>query len=183
MRYRLRLVTKILQYVLLIALLRGSFPLSPVLAQSLLSPRQERGGSFGGPGESRCAVAVEPQIVLSRKESGFGRPDRVVDFTITVFITNQCQEPVHILHDSFVSYQTNFPLLIEESSQPPECVTQQRSFSGLIPPQQKVPFAFRVQGCTFPASQMENPRVTLDTGMVVTDKGEKPIPAVTEVLP
>lgn len=132
----------------------------------------------------RCTdIGVEPQVVLSRQASGGERAERTVDFTITVFVTNQCPDPLQLQHGSFISYQTNFPPLVPEGSQPPECLRQQRYFSGLVPPRQQVPFAFRVQGCTIPASQLESPQVTLDAGRLVTESGEKPIPAVTEMLP
>jgi len=132
----------------------------------------------------RCTeLSVEPQIVLNRKEEGIERADRIVDFIITVFVTNQCQEPVQLQQSSFVSYHTNFPPLVQEINQPPECLAQQRSLSGLVPPLQKVPFAFRVQGCTFPATQLDSPQVTLETGRIITNGTEKPIPSVTEMLP
>jgi hypothetical protein len=159
-------------------------PHTRVAAQPLFPSNQDRSKPFGGSSANRCAdVSAEPQIVLNRKDSGIERPERLVDFTITVFVTNQCQEPVQLLNGTFISYQTNFPPLVQQTNQPPECLGQQRSFSGLVPPLQKVPFAFHAQGCTFPASPMESPRVTLETGRIVTDKGEKPIPSVTEALP
>jgi hypothetical protein len=154
--------------------------MSLATAQPFHSPSQQR----SGPGDSRCAdVSVEPQIDIQRSESSLDRADRIIDFTITVFVTNQCPEPLQLRHGSFVSYRTNFPSLGQELNQAPECLGQQRSFSGLAPPLQKVPFAFRVQGCSLPASYQESPRVTLETGRIITSRGEKPIPAVTEVLP
>jgi hypothetical protein len=111
------------------------------------------------------------------------RASRLIDFTITVFVTNQCQEPAQLLQASFIAYQTNFPSFLHSESQPPGCIGQRRSFSGLLPPLQKIPFVFRAQGCVFPASQIDSPRVTLETGRVVTEKGELSIPSVTETLP
>ncbi|MGH7962372.1 MAG: hypothetical protein ACRERD_11205 [Candidatus Binatia bacterium] len=180
-RFEISMWNNLLYCGLVLILLLWSLP---VLAQPFPSPQQQKSRPFGEPGTGRCTeVSVEPQIVLNRRESSFERAERIVDFTITVFVTNQCQEQVQLSHGSFVAYHTNFPALVQELSQPPECLAQQRSFSGLVPPLQKVPFTFRVQGCTFPAAQMEGPRVTLETGRIAIDGGEKPIPSVTEVLP
>lgn len=136
------------------------------------------------PTENKCAnLSVESHISLSPHGGRSDDAYRTADFAITVFVSNQCPEPVQLLHGSFISYQTNFPSIVLDMPQPPECVGQQHSFSGTVPPFQKAPFVFRAQGCAFPSAQGESPRVTLEAGSILTNDGETPIPTITEVSP
>lgn len=151
------------------------------LAQSFPALTQDR--SRGSEAEHCADLTAEPHIVLTKQDGGIDRTEQVLDFTITVVVGNQCPTPVQLQQGSFVSYQTNFPPQVQDVNQPFECLGQQRYLSGLIPPRQKQPFSFRVQGCLFPADHLETPHVTLDTGRLITEKGEKPIPSLTEMAP
>ncbi len=133
------------------------------------------------PGKPQCSdIAVEQQIAMTPSEGLEG--ESLLNFSISIFVANNCQEPARILQESFIAYRTNLPLLVGDKSQPQECLGQQLGFSGLVPPMQKFPFVVRRQGCLLPASPVERPRVTVETGRVVTDRGEKTIPHVMEEL-
>lgn len=170
-------------FLLTILLCLYSPPYRFAAAQLFPSDGQDKSNPFGRPGTSPCTdLSVEPQITLTRQGGRFDQTEQMVDFTIIVFVTNQCPDTVQLQEGSFLSYRTNFPPIVQDLSQRQECLGQQRNFSGLVPPHQKAPFLFRIQGCIFLASGLDAPRVTLETGRIVTDKGDRPIPSVAEGL-
>jgi hypothetical protein len=149
-------------------------------AQPFAKPPADR-PSFSAPAAPCGDLAVEPQLVLRRDDSSQG--ESLVEFTITVSVTNPCAEPLAVRYGSFLSYQTNFPPVVESGGQPAGCAGRQWSFSGTVPPHQRSPFMLRVQRCVFPSARGEPPRVALESGTLVTDRGERPIPSLTRFLP
>ncbi|MEA2626904.1 MAG: hypothetical protein QOD06_2949 [Candidatus Binatota bacterium] len=134
--------------------------------------------------ESSCReFAVDSQIALRRVDSAPEREAELIEFTVTVSVSNPCNEPLQVQYGSSVAYQSNFPPLAQAAGQPPGCIGQQVSFSGVVPPHQNQPFAFRSQACAYPTAAPEPARVAVESGRVVTDRGERPVPSLSRALP
>lgn len=132
----------------------------------------------GEPPAAPCAeLMVEPELVIRR--SAAEAEYRVFDFVITVSVANPCPEPLEVRFGSYLSYRTSFPAVVPSGGQPAACVGQQWSFSGTVPPLQRTPFTLRADRCVVPAASLESPRVAVETGTVITDRGERPVAALS----
>lgn len=162
-----------------VIVLKGLLPLA---SAQLLHDLEQEFQQHDQEEEACTDINVEAQVRLLRTGVPLDNTVQPINFTITVTVKNGCQEPLVIQHGSYITYETNFPQFGFDPAQPPECAGRQRSLSGEVPPMQKLSFVFRAQGCVFPIEHTDQPRVSLETGRIITDQAEKPVPSVTEVL-
>jgi hypothetical protein len=134
------------------------------------------------PSDECADFRVESLVSLNRTGGMRDDGQLSVDFMITVSVLNPCPSALDVQYGSFLGYETNFPSLAG-ANQPAGCEGQRWSFSGPVPPHQNAAFTLNVRGCRFPSSAGEQPRVSIESGRTITDRGEKPVPAVARVLP
>ena len=131
-----------------------------------------------------CADFHVESVVAVNRAGGVGEEGQLpVDFAVTVSVLNPCGTPLNVQYGSFLTYETNFPSLVGQSNQPVGCDGQRWTFSGPVPPHQNAAFTMNVRGCRFPVSETDRPRISVENGRVITDRGEKPVPSLARVMP
>ena len=134
-------------------------------------------------GPSCAGLTVDAQVALRRSQSASDEETERVDFVVTASVGNPCEEPLQVRQGSAITYETNFSLASAGAGQPLACQSREFTFAGTVPPRSQQPFTLSVRNCVFDLARGERPTVSVANGRILTNRGDRAVPATSQTLP